>query len=165
MYLLRHALAVLPIWIARRSGVLLTLPATPVDAAAAVIGCALGIVGLTLFAASLRQFFSHGRGTLAPWDPPRRLVIEGPYRYVRNPMISGVVFVLFGVSAMLRSGPHAAWALAFLAANGVWIPLVEEPMLEQRFGRDYARYREHVRRLLPRLSPWNPGESGGGRLL
>ena len=60
-------------------------------------------VGLLLFAASLRQFAVRGKGTLAPWDPPKHLVVEGPYRYVRNPMISGVLFVLLGEALVLRS--------------------------------------------------------------
>jgi protein-S-isoprenylcysteine O-methyltransferase Ste14 len=113
-------------------------------------------MGALLFGASLRRFASEGEGTLAPWDPPRRLVVRGPYRYVRNPMISGVVFVLFGESAVLMSLTHAEWALVFLAANAIYIPLLEEPMLEARFGEPYAEYRRHVPRFLPRLRPWSP---------
>lgn len=52
-----------------------------------MLGCGLLMVGGTLFVASLRRFADEGRGTLAPWDPPRRFVVRGPYRYVRNPMI------------------------------------------------------------------------------
>src|SRR3954466_5292636 len=52
------------------------------------------LIGLALFATSLYEFATRGRGTLAPWDPPRELVVRGPYRYVRNPMISGVVCVI-----------------------------------------------------------------------
>jgi protein-S-isoprenylcysteine O-methyltransferase Ste14 len=93
---------------------------------------------------------------LAPWDPPRRLVVRGPYRYVRNPMISGVVLVLFGEALVLLSRPHLWWALVFLGINAVYIPLVEEPMLADRFGGDYQEYRRNVPRLLPRLRPWTP---------
>ena len=163
-YLLRHAVSVLilpvtmtivvPLWLARRYGVAIALPQSAGEIVAVAAGVVLGGVGLVLFASSLGQFFSHGLGTLAPWDPPRRLVVRGPYRYVRNPMISGVIFVLFGQAATLRSWPHAAWALIFLAANCLWIPFVEEPMLEDRFGADYRRYCRNVSRLVPRLSPW-----------
>ena len=95
-----------------------------------------------------------GKGTLAPWDPPRRLVVRGPYAYVRNPMISGVVFVLFGEALLLLSRPHLEWALLFLLINAVYIPLLEEPLLRERFGDEYREYSRHVPRLMPRLTPW-----------
>ena len=69
-------------------------------------------------------------------------------------MISGVILILFAQALLLRSAPHAAWAVGFLAINFVYIPLLEEPQLERRFGHEYRRYREHVPRLLPRLRPW-----------
>jgi protein-S-isoprenylcysteine O-methyltransferase Ste14 len=115
---------------------------------------AIGL-GLALFIASLRRFAAEGQGTLAPWDPPRRLVVRGPYRRVRNPMISGVIFVLAGEAALLRSMPHLEWALTFVAINLIYIPLLEEPMLGARFGADYERYRAHVPRFLPRWRAWD----------
>jgi protein-S-isoprenylcysteine O-methyltransferase Ste14 len=123
------------------------------------VGIGVAIIGLLLFASSLRRFATEGDGTLAPWDPPRRLVVRGPYRYVRNPMISGVVFVLFGEAAMLRSPSHLIWALIFLGLNAVYIPLLEEPQLERRFGKAYVEYRRHVPGLLPRVRPWNPPDA------
>jgi len=145
----------IPIWIARRNGVTFTAPHDVAGAAMVALGIALLCVGLTLFSASLFQFWTKGRGTLAPWDPPRRLVVDGPYRFVRNPMISGVLFVLFGEACVLRSRPHAEWAALFLLINVVYFPLVEEPMLEAKFGEPYTRYRRAVRRFLPRLRPWS----------
>ena len=120
-------------------------------------GVLLVTVGLFLFASSLRRFATEGEGTLAPWDPPRLLVVRGPYRYVRNPMISGVLFILFGEALFLLSRPHLTWALIFLAANAVWIPLWEESDLRRRFGDSYVEYCRHVRRFLPRLRPWGGG--------
>lgn len=116
--------------------------------------------GLWLFAASLRHLAVKGRGTLAPWDPPKNLVVEGPYRYVRNPMISGVILILFGEALGLLSRPHGWWALAVLCINFVYIPLLEEPGLQERFGDSYREYRRHVRRFLPRLQPWIPPDRG-----
>ena len=104
-----------------------------------------------------------GKGTLAPWDPPRRLVVRGPYQYVRNPMISGVVFVLLGEGLVLLSRPHTLWALTFFLVNCVYIPLSEEPMLKARFGQAYDDYCRHVPRLIPRLRPWDPATTGGER--
>jgi protein-S-isoprenylcysteine O-methyltransferase Ste14 len=169
MVILRHLLSiailpftvavVIPAWLARRHHVTVTLGATVPEVVLQLLGVASLGLGLSLFAASLRQFAVRGKGTLAPWDPPKHLVVEGPYQYVRNPMISGVLFLLAGEALVLRSWPHGRWALLFLAINLVFIPLVEEPQLERRFGASYTEYRHHVGRLLPRLRPWRP--SGG----
>jgi protein-S-isoprenylcysteine O-methyltransferase Ste14 len=67
------------------------------------------------------------------------------------------VLFLFGEAAVLLSPPHAAWAALFLAINGVYIPLVEEPQLVRRFGESYREYARHVPRVIPRLRPWTPG--------
>lgn len=163
---IRHLLAIavlpftmailVPTWIARRYGVTPGLGGTAGAIAIQLAGALALAVGLTLFVASLRRFATVGRGTLAPWDPPRRLVVAGPYRYVRNPMISGVVFVLVGEALLLLSGRHLLWAGAFLALNLIFIPLLEEPQLEARFGEPYREYRRHVPGILPRLRPWTP---------
>jgi protein-S-isoprenylcysteine O-methyltransferase Ste14 len=164
LWLLRHLIAVavlpfsvavlIPVWLARRNGIMPGLGPSPTRIVLQVVGLGLLFVGVLLFAASLRRFVSEGRGTLAPWDPPRRLVVRGPYRYVRNPMISGVVMVLFGEALVLLSRPHLQWALIFLGLNAVYIPLIEEPFLAERFGSGYKEYCRHVPRLLPRWRPW-----------
>lgn len=86
-------------------------------------GALVLLIGLALFASSLRGFAGEGRGTLAPWDPPRELVITGPYRYVRNPRISGVIFILCGEAMVLLSAAHAMWGVVFLVINAIYIPL------------------------------------------
>ena len=168
--MLRHVLAIaalpvtvtvlVPLWIARARGVTLTRPADFTAALLAFAGIGSLLVGVTLFVVSLRWFATVGHGTLAPWDPPRRLVVGGPYRSVRNPMISGVIFVVFGEALVLRSVPHAVWALAFLAINLVYIPLWEERELDRRFGESYRRYRQHVPRFVPRFRPWRQDDQG-----
>ncbi|MGH9888448.1 MAG: methyltransferase family protein [bacterium] len=167
--LLRHLLSIailpfsvavlVPLWIARRYGIEPALGGTIAACAVQLAGLAILALGLGFFIASLRRFASEGRGTLAPWDPPRALVLRGPYRYVRNPMISGVVLTLFGESLCLLSPPHAAWAAFFLALNLVYIPLFEEPQLAERFGAAYIEYCRHVPRVIPRLRPWTGKES------
>jgi protein-S-isoprenylcysteine O-methyltransferase Ste14 len=166
---LRHLLSIVilpgtvtvavPIWIARRNGIAFTAPATTPDVALIAAGVIALAGGLLLFAASLARFVTEGRGTLAPWDPPRRLVVRGPYRYVRNPMISGVIFITVGEAMVLRSMPHAEWALAFVLMNLVWIPLFEEPVLTAMFGDEYREYRRHVRRFIPRLHAYQARHS------
>jgi protein-S-isoprenylcysteine O-methyltransferase Ste14 len=146
---------VIPIALARRNGIILTVGSTMAQVAIQVAGLGLLAVGLTLFIASLRRFVTEGEGTLAPWDPPRRLVVRGPYRYVRNPMISGVILVLLGEGLVLLSRSHLTWALIFLGINALYIPLLEEPFLVYRFGDAYREYCRHVPRLLPRWRPWD----------
>jgi protein-S-isoprenylcysteine O-methyltransferase Ste14 len=148
---------VVPLWITRAYDVRF-YAATDVGEIALMLAGAVCVgIGLILFTASLRRFATEGQGTLAPWDPPHRLVLHGPYRYVRNPMISGVVFVLAGEALVMRSWPHAAWAAAVVCINLIYIPLLEEPQLEQRFGDDYREFRRHVPRIIPRLRPWRGG--------
>ncbi len=171
--LIRHLIAiaalpfvvavVVPIWLARRNNVELTLGTTVPHVLAQVGGVCFLLIGLALFVSSLRRFVTEGKGTLAPWDPPRDLVISGPYRYVRNPMISGVMFVLFGEALTLVSLPHVMWGVAFVVVNCVYIPLVEEPQLQRRFDASYDECCKHVRRLVPRFRPWRPADPGASR--
>jgi len=128
----------------------------PITAASALAGCTLASVGVTLFIQTVGLFARVGKGTLAPWDPTAKLVVEGPYRRVRNPMISGVLFVLVGEAVLFRSSALALYAAIFFAVNAVWMPLVEEPLLRERFGDDYDRYAANVPRWRPRLRPWSP---------
>ncbi|MFQ6016608.1 MAG: methyltransferase family protein [Kiloniellaceae bacterium] len=114
--------------------------------------------GLTLMVRTVGLFSRHGDGTPAPWDPPRKLVVVGIYRHLRNPMISGVAAVLFGEALLFKSLALLAWAGIFLLANAIYIPLWEEPRLERRFGEGYRRYRRHVPRWFPRLKPWTGPE-------
>jgi protein-S-isoprenylcysteine O-methyltransferase Ste14 len=123
-------------------------------AATVVAGVALVAAGLSLFIRTVRLFAVIGRGTLAPWDPPERLVVAGPYRYLRHPMITGVALVLAGETLALGATGIAVELAAFVAINAVYLPLVEEPALVRRFGADYERFAAHVPRWLPRLTPW-----------
>ena len=133
-----------------------SLPA-PFQPVPVLLGALTVGVGLILFSQTLRLFISVGRGTLAPWDPPRRVVVHGIYRHVRNPMITGVCCVLLGEGMALGSGVLLSWLVTVGVVNAIYIPLVEEPRLEQRFGEDYRDYCRHVPRWLPRRVPWQPG--------
>ena len=119
-------------------------------------GAAALLVGLVLFFSTVAHFARTGRGTLAPWDPPRDLVVRGVYRYVRNPMISGVMFILLAESLLTGSRRIVIWFILFIVLNLVHIPLVEEPALIARFGERYRIYKSNVPRWLPRLKPWIP---------
>lgn len=144
----------IPIWVARTNGVRFHVGSNAGEIALQIPGVIVAAIGILLFTSSVQRFATDGDGTLAPWDPPRRLVVRGPYRYVRNPMISGVIFIQSAEALVLLSKPHALWALTFLAANFIHIPLIEEPRLKIRFGKEYEEYCRHVPRLFPRLSPY-----------
>ena len=120
----------------------------------AFAGATLFAAGITLFAWCVFLFARIGRGTLAPWDPTRRLVIVGPYRHVRNPMITSVLTMLLGEAVFARSTRLAWWALVVFAVNHAYFLLVEEPGLVARFGEEYERYRAAVPRWIPRLGGW-----------
>ena len=111
-------------------------------------------LGLPVMFFTIRDFAKIGQGTLAPWDPTQKLVVTGPYRYVRNPMISGVTCMLFGITLVANTVCHLVWATAFMVVNVIYTPLSEEPGLVKRFGDDYQLYKQHVPRWLPRLTPW-----------
>jgi protein-S-isoprenylcysteine O-methyltransferase Ste14 len=129
--------------------------ATPLAALLVLGGAVLMILGLGLFYRTVSLFTAVGRGTLAPWDPTRRLVVLGPYRHVRNPMITGVLSVLLGEGLILGSVWILVAAAIFFAANATYIPLVEERGLIERFGDEYLEYRRNVPRWIPRPRPWS----------
>lgn len=118
------------------------------------IGVLLTGCGLCLVTWTIALFGRIGKGTLAPWNPTRRLVVAGPYTHTRNPMISGVFFVLLGEGVFLGSLAILAWALIFFIINTVYFKYSEEPGLTRRFGEEYKIYRTDVPMWLPRLKPW-----------
>lgn len=117
----------------------------------AALGALLIVVGLALVVWTVQLFVTVGRGTLAPWDPTSALVVRGPYRYVRNPMITGVATILAGEAVFFRSWGIAIELAVFVVVNAIYFPLVEEPGLHRRFGADYEEYRARVPRWLPRV--------------
>ena len=114
----------------------------------------LGCAGLARAVWTCRLFVTAGEGTPAPWDPPQRLVIKGPYRHVRNPMISGVLFLLAAEALIFTSWALAGWLLVFFLANALYLPLSEEKNLKRRFGEQYLTYKANVPRWIPRIRPW-----------
>jgi protein-S-isoprenylcysteine O-methyltransferase Ste14 len=116
-----------------------------------LMGIVLLLGGLLLFSWCVSLFARVGRGTLAPWDPTQHLVALGPYRYVRNPMISGVALMLLGQAMFWPSLAIGIWAGAFILINHLYFVFLEEPGLERRFGENYRHYKATVPRWLPRL--------------
>ncbi|QPP05306.1 isoprenylcysteine carboxylmethyltransferase family protein [Streptomyces bathyalis] len=165
MRILRHAIAILvapvtvtvlvPILLSVTTGLGAPDSGAAVTAVLGTLGAVFMAIGLTLVVWTIALFDRVGDGTLAPWDAPRKLVVRGPYLHVRNPMISGVLFILLGEALLFRSPVLLGWFVAFFAVNQTYIPLWEERGLERRFGQDYVTYKHHVRRWLPRFHPWH----------
>ena len=122
------------------------------------MGLVAGCVGLALAVWTSTLFTGYGSGTPAPWNPPTRFVVRGPYRHVRNPMIIGALLMLVSEALILRSLPVALWAAVFFAANTVYFPLSEEKGLEARFGDSYRAYKANVPRWIPRVRGWQSEE-------
>ncbi len=112
--------------------------------------------GLLLAVWTVTLFMKFGAGTPAPWEPPQKLVIRGPYRHVRNPMIIGVLLMLMAEALLFRSWPLALWLGVFFIGNAIYFPMVEEKALENRFADAYRSYKANVPRWIPRLRPWCP---------
>ena len=112
------------------------------------VGLALAVAGAIIAATCIATFIFRGRGTPAPFDPPREFVATGPYRYVRNPMYVGAAMVILGAGVAAQSLSIAALALAFLAITHLVVVLYEEPALARTFGDSYQQYRASVHRWL-----------------
>jgi protein-S-isoprenylcysteine O-methyltransferase Ste14 len=109
-------------------------------------------IGTILLLWCVRDFYVSGKGTLAPWSPPRRLVIVGLYRWTRNPMYVAVTIVLLGWAIAYRSGTLLGYAIVVAIMFHLRVVFGEEPWLSRTHGEEWQRYRQHVPRWLS--APW-----------
>lgn len=114
------------------------------------------VAGAILLATCIVDFARHGRGTLAPIDAPRRLVVQGLYRHVRNPMYLSVTVILFGELLVTRSLALLTYWMTWFAVVNFILIAYEEPTLRKRFGAAYDRYTREVGRWIPRRVPADP---------
>jgi protein-S-isoprenylcysteine O-methyltransferase Ste14 len=120
-----------------------------------ILGVLLALAGAFLFIHSIIIIVKIGRGTLAPWNPAKKLVVVGIYRHMRNPMILGVIFILLAESIFVGSTAILIWAIVFYLANHLYFIYKEEPDLQKRFGNEYREYVKNVPRWIPKLKGWN----------
>jgi protein-S-isoprenylcysteine O-methyltransferase Ste14 len=143
----------------RSIAALVALPGTVAFAIPILIGASAGrptrspmVALILLFCGTVvllwcvREFYSVGRGTLAPWSPPQRLVTTGPYRFSRNPMYISVCTILVGWCALWGSRTLIVYTVVVACASYVRVRLVEERSAARQFGAEWAAYRSRVPR-------------------
>lgn len=114
-----------------------------------VVSSGIMAVGAAILLRCIWDFAAKGRGTLAPIDPPKQLVVQGLFRYVRNPMYLGVLLLLLGETAFFQSTSLLQYTGLWFAVVHLVVVLYEEPSLRRRFGASYERYCRSVHRWLP----------------
>jgi protein-S-isoprenylcysteine O-methyltransferase Ste14 len=115
-----------------------------------IAGVVIGSVGAAMAAWCVYTFAVVGRGTPAPFDPPRRLVVRRPYRFVRNPMYIGAGLALIGVALVYESVPFLLYTLLFALIAHIFVLRYEEPTLRRTFGEEYESYRSQTGRWWPK---------------
>ena len=115
------------------------------------LGGPLIILGLYIICITVFLFTDYGKGTPAPYSPPKILVVIGIYEFVRNPMMLGVWSVLIGEALLFMNAGILIWFLIFVAASILFVSIWEEQDLEKRFGEPYRQYKKQVPRWVPRL--------------
>lgn len=124
-----------------------------------VFGALFVSAGLVFLIMTISIFVRIGRGTLAPWNPARNLIVSGLYSYVRNPMITGVLAVLLGETLIFHSIRIFIWLITFFIINNIYFVLSEEPGLVKRYGEEYLVYKRNVPRWIPRMKSWKINSS------
>ena len=114
-------------------------------------GMAPLVAGILILLWCVRDFYVAGKGTLAPWDPPKHLVVIGLYRFVRNPMYVGLILLLIGWALLAGSFLLGGYALFFAIAFHLRVVLYEEPRLKKQLPEEWSVYSATVPRWLPRL--------------
>lgn len=125
------------------------------------IGGVVLACGLLILLWCVRDFYVSGKGTLAPWSPPKRLVVVGLYRFMRNPMYVGVLILVSGWGILTGSPLLGCYVLVLALAFHVRVIVNEEPWLSKQFPSEWVAYSSEVPRWWPRSTPWyeRPGSS------
>lgn len=140
----------IPLWILRASKPLVI----PSISASSILAVCLTLLGASVLLRCVWDFLFAGRGTLAPFDPPKLLVVRGLYRFTRNPMYNGVLTVLAGEAWLFRSGALLRYAALMFILFHLVVVIYEEPALASRFGESYRAYRGAVPRWGFRVRPF-----------
>jgi len=147
---------VIALWIPWRLTCWRLQPLPPALVPLRLLGAAIALVGLLGLAACFARFVVQGLGTPAPVMPPKRLVVTGLYRYVRNPMYVAILWMLAGQALLMGNRALVGYAIVVALMFHLWVIAYEEPTLREKFGAEYDAYRAGVRRWWPRWKPRSP---------
>jgi protein-S-isoprenylcysteine O-methyltransferase Ste14 len=136
------------------SGWRLPRPMSPLAIVRLAAGVVLLALAVLVLVRAFARFVGEGGGTPAPVAPTERLVVGGDYRFVRNPMYLAVVTAVLGQAMIFGSLALLGYAVSVWAIMAAFVRWYEEPMLLERYGDEYQRYRQAVRAWVPRLQPW-----------
>lgn len=128
----------------------------PFKATGSLAGLLILGIGFFILLWCVRDFYVAGKGTLAPWDPPKHLVTVGLYRYVRNPMYVDVLLILSGWVMITASPIVLGFSVLMFTAFYFRVKLHEEPWAEKLFAAEWQEYKQHVPRWLPQLKAYYP---------
>ena len=117
-----------------------------------IAGIVIGTLGMAVALWCVFTFTSKGKGTPAPFDAPRKLVVQGPYRYIRNPMYLGAGVALAAAALYYGSMTLLVYTGLFLLLTHLFVMWYEEPTLRRTFGQEYENYRQLVGRWWPSFS-------------
>lgn len=122
------------------------------------LGLTLATLGLLALVGCFVRFALQGEGTPAPVAPTRRLVVQGLYRHVRNPMYLAVLAIILGQALALANVWLLAYAALVATACALFVRLYEEPTLRAAYPRDWPEYAAAVPAWLPRRKGWTPDD-------
>ena len=114
-----------------------------------LVGLPLILLGVLIYLWCAWDFTFTGKGTPAPFDPQKEVVVRGPYRYVRNPMYVGVALALLGEAILFESTSLLIYAALLVLHFHLWVVCYEEPTLHKKFGKKYEQYCRTVSRWVP----------------
>ena len=123
----------------------------PLPAELPPAGIVMMVMGACLALVCVGTFVTLGRGTPAPFDPPSEFVARGPYKFVRNPMYIGGLFLLLGLGLFTKSAAIVVFVVLLSLLVHLGVVYLEEPGLEKRFGESYQKYKKTVNRWLPKI--------------
>lgn len=144
-------LALLPFGVIKLVGLIPLKSFSGLDKFFFIAGICLVILGGALSYSCMTIFVTKGQGTAFPTDPPRKFVVLGAYKYVRNPMYIGNLVLAFGVGLFLQSATYLIYTFLLAVVTHFYIVFHEEPRLVQRFGQEYIEYYKMTNRWIPKF--------------